>query len=238
MAYTVLQLITMAYYEAGINARDLQTAGGSQFSDGLQYFNEVLASTFIDEGIVPFYKSIELTLEDGVETQFVPNLIEAETLTFFQDGVRYSVGQTSRREYWGTPKATNVQTLPGIFRVDRTTGGSNVSVTYTADKDYPAELWGLFALEEAVLNDDLYSIYDKYYVTYLRLYTAIFLCMSYNQEVPSGVQKLFTKYDHLIRKRSAQIDLKNDIISVVSRGNSINYAQVNIGKQFTTWSRR
>lgn len=238
MAYTVIQMITNAYYESGIVGRDFQVPTGSKYNDGLIYLNEVLAKKTIDDAALPYYTQFEFNMVANQETYFIEGLTECELITFYKNEVRFPMWNAKRREYWGSAKALAVSTLPSYFTMDRTLGGSNISVTFSPEQAYPAMGWGLFALNSVTLNQDLSLIFDDYYIVYLRTELAITLCMAFNAEVPIALQTKYMQYDKAIRKRSGVIDLKNTVISTFRNNDTINYAQANIGKGMTTWNRR
>lgn len=230
MAYTVLQLLTNAYYDSGIVARDFETITGSQYNDGLSFLNDILEEKRLDDGALPYYKDFDLTFETGVEKYFIENLIEIDTIVFYLNSVRYSMANQKRRQFFGSPRAENIETLPTNWHMERTLGGSDVYIYFLPDQDYPVKVWGLFALDQVALNDDLSTMFDRYYITYLRYDLAITLCQEFNFEIPAGIQQKFMKYDKLIRKRSGVLDLQNTVISTLGGQSSLNYAQVNLGK--------
>lgn len=230
MTYPVLKLITNAYYSSGILARSLETITGEQGSDGLFFLNEILAKKRIEDGTLPFYTQHDFILTAGEQTIFIENLTECELLTFEKNSFRYAMYNQNRREYWGTPKPLGIETLPSYFTIDRVKGGSNLSVTFSPDQDYPASLWGLFALDSVTLFQDLSLTFDEYYISYLRYDLAVTLCAEFDQPVPPQLYAKLGEYDKAIRKRSGYIDLKNTSISTMGAKLTIGWGQVNIGQ--------
>ena len=241
MAVTVTDLITNSYYKSALVALDYTPLTDSQLDQGLMAFNEVLGRVLIDPAIVPYWATYTFTMVIGQETYFVPNLIDIETFVFFIDTVRYSIGKENFRNYWGSPKATDIETLPLIYSIKRTKGGSDVSVTPDPNSAYPAEIKGSFGLNGVDSSDlltDLTTIYDQYYITYLTALTAQLLCVQYGTEVPSQLRGHLLQYDTLIRKRSQPLDLTNTVISTFGGAYQPDYAQANIGLGYTTVKRR
>lgn len=233
MSVTVTRLITMAYNKAVITALNYQPLSADQLDIGLYAFNEVLARILIDPAIVPYWKSYDLTLVGGQEDYEIPYLIDVQTFVFYLNSVRYPIIPADFRQYWGSPKAVNVQTLPGYFTIKRILGGSMVSVSPSPNQDYQALIWGSFGLTEATLNQNLSETYDQYYITYLTDLTARELCVHFGVEVPQQLASHLLQYDELIRKRSQPLDLTNNVISVFNPTTDINYAFVNCGDGYT-----
>ena len=230
MSYTTLKLITNAYYSSGIVARSLQTLTGEQSTDGLFFLNEILAKKRIEDGTLPYYTQYDFTMEAGEQTTFIENLTECELVTFEKNNFRYAMYNQSRRRYWGCPKPLGIETLPSYFTMDRTLGGSNISVTFSPDQDYPATLWGLFALDSVTLLQDLSETFDDYYISYLRYDLAVTLCLEFGQPVPAPLYSKFLEYDKAIRKRSGPVDLKNTSISTLGPKLTVGWGQINIGQ--------
>ena len=234
MSYTVLQTITEALYESGIVARSFETPTGEQINDGLNFFNDVLDSKRIDEATLPYYVKYDFSAVQGQETYFIPDLIEVETFVFYLDQVRYAVSPMKRLNYFGSPRAENIQSLMTNWHIERTVGGSNLYLYFLPNEDYPCEIWGLFALDSVTLTTELSTGFDRYYINYLEYDLAIYLCQKFNVEVPQGLRARFIKYDRLIRKRSGVIDLQNRVISTLAGNSTLNYGQANFGKGWTT----
>lgn len=237
MAYTALKLITGAYYASGIRARDFETVSGSDVTDGLQFLNEIMQDDTTDYAMIPYYTKYEFDAVAGQQTYFIEDLIDVDTLVFFIDSVRYSMGRQSRKLYHGSPRAENIRSLPFNYEVDRCLGGANVNMYFLPDQDYPMELWGQFRLPVVTsLSFDLSTIFDQFYITYLRYFLAGRLCHEFNVDVPMGVTKQIAIHHKAIAKRSAPLDLTTTVISTVNGSMSLNYGQVNIGRGFTTGS--
>lgn len=237
MSYTVIELITDAFYETRIVGRSFETPTGEQYNDGLKYFNQVLGRMFIDDGALPYYIQYNFNFVIGQQTYFIPNLTEVETGVFFLDNVRYSLASMKRKQYWGSPRVENIQTLPVYYTVDRVLGGSNFSVYFFPDQNYNVQIWAQFALQNATLNQDLTQYYDQYYIDYLRYCLGIVLCGIYGVPVPEGIRELQSQYDKAIRKRSGYLDVQQIVMSTVDVSTNLNYGQVNIGRGYTAYAR-
>lgn len=234
MAYTTLQLINNAYYESGIVSRGFETVGGQQANDGLQFLNDLIADKTVENGLIPYYEEYNFNAVTGQETYFIPDLIEVETFVFYIDTVRYQTENRARREYFGSSRADNIQSLPGSWHMERCFGGANIYIYFKPNQNYPLTIWGQFRLQQVVINQDLSLTLDRFYINYLKFDLAARLCAEYNYTVPPGVAKALAKYENDISKRSGPMDLRLIKLSSLQRRGSINYGQVNLGKGWTS----
>jgi len=229
MAYTTLQLINAAYYESGIVSRGFETVSGQQANDGLGFLNDLLQDKTMDNGLIPYYEKYNFPAIAGVETYFIPDLIEVETFVFFIDTVRYQTDNRARREYFGSSRADNIQSLPGSWHMERCFGGANLYIYFKPNTNYPLEIWGQFRLNSVALNQDLSLTLDRFYITYLKFDLAARLCDEYQYSVPPGVTKTLNKLEANIKKKSGPLDMRLIKMSSLQRRGGINYGQVNLG---------
>lgn len=230
MAYTTLQLINNAYYESGIVSRGYETVDGQQATDGLEFLNDIIEDKTVDNSLIPYYLELDFAAIIGQEKYFIPNLINIDTFVFFIDTVRYQTENRGRREYFGTSRANDIQSLPGSWHLERCFGGANLYIYFLPDQNFPLTIWGQFRLTEVAINQDLSLTLDRFYINYLKYELAVRLCTEYNFSVPPGVMKQYQKYVDTIAKKSGAIDLQIVKLSSLQRRGGINYAQVNIGK--------
>lgn len=230
MAYTTLQLITNAYYESGIVSRGFETVGGQQATDGLQFLNDLLQDKTVENGLIPYYEKHNFTAVSGQEAYFIQDLIEVDTFVFYIDTVRYQTENRARREYFGSSRADNIQSLPGSWHMERCFGGANIYIYFKPNTAYPLEIWGQFRLQAVVINQDLSLTLDRFYINYLKFDLAARLCAEYNYTVPQGVAKQLAKYENDISKRSGPMDMRLTKLSSLQRRGGINWGMVNIGK--------
>lgn len=229
MAYTTLQLINNAYYESGIVSRGFETVGGQQANDGLQFLNDLIADKTVENGLIPYYEEHNFTAVTGQEKYFIENLISIDTFVFYIDTVRYQTENRARREYFGTSRADNIQSLPGSWHMERCFGGANLYIYFKPNQAFPLTIWGQFRLQEVTINQDLSLTLDRFYINYLKFDLAARLCAEYNYNVPPGVAKALANYEDTISKKSGPMDLRLTKLSSLQRRGGINYGQVNIG---------
>lgn len=231
MTMTVTSLVNQAYYASGIVSRDFSTVDGGQLNFGVQLLNDLLAEKLIDDKTIPYYKKYDLTYVVGQEKYFIENLIQIDTMTFVIDSVRYPMRPDNRRDYFGSARANDINSLPFEWHVERTLNGSDVYVYFKPQTAWVAEIWGKFGLDATTgILQDLELVYDRYYLTFLKYQLADRLCTEYNFDVPPGVAKEYYRLGKIISKKSAVLDLELACKSTLSKKTSLSYAQVNLGK--------
>jgi len=158
MAYTATQLITGAYYAAGIVSREFETVSGSQSSDGLLWLNNILAEKRVDQSMSPYETQYNFIAQIGVEKYFIPKLSQVDTIVFYLDKVRYGLTYTKRNQYFGSSRVENINSLPFEWYFERQTGGGNLYIYFKPDRQYPIEIHGSFDMEPITnLQQDLTS---------------------------------------------------------------------------------
>jgi hypothetical protein len=229
MAYTTLQLINNAYYESGIVSRGFETVSGQQANDGLLFLNDLIADKTVENGLIPYYQEYNFNAITGQEKYFIEDLISIDTFVFYIDTVRYQTENRARREYFGTSRADNIQSLPGSWHMERCFQGANLYIYFKPNQAFPLTIWGQFRLAQVVINQDLSLTLDRFYINYLRYDLAARLCAEFNYSVPPGVAKALANYEDTISKKSGPMDLRLTKLSSLQRRGGINYGQVNLG---------
>lgn len=155
MAYTAQQLITNSWFLSGIVARNLQYPTGDQITDGLQMLNDLLNFKQIETDLIPFYQYITFLAVPGQEFYFLPYVAEIETSTFNINVVRYPMVNTGRRNYFGSSRVDNIETLPFSWNYERGVGGGTLGMYFIPDQPYPIKMKAKIALTDVSLNTDL-----------------------------------------------------------------------------------
>jgi len=232
MTYTVLKLITNAYNMAGIVSRDFETVEGSQLSDGIDSLNDLLGDKTVDTGLIPYYRRHEFNGVIGQEQYDIDNLTEVSTLVFFLSGVRYQMFPVGRDNYFGSPRAENIQSLPFTYNVERIVGGSSIYMYFKPNQDYLFQIWGKFSLDEVTDQlFDLETVYDRFYIDYLKFQLCRRLCINYSYPMPDLAAEELGRLEQKINKMSGPLDFHMKTISTLNNmGYTVSYAQVNIGK--------
>lgn len=207
MAYLVRDLIADAYYLSGVVSRSFQTVTGDQTTLGLRLFNTILSNKSADSRLVPYFSEYVLTGVIGQEKYFIPNLIYAETFTFNIDNVRYPSVEVGRKDYFGTGRADDVNSLPFTWHMEKVKDGTDLYLYYKPVKEYQLKIWGKFGFDSVELTDDLETTFELWYANYLQYELAQYICDSYGVPLPVSVATNLES----IRKRSyddAPLDLK------------------------------
>lgn len=234
MTYTVLKLVTNAYNMAGIVSRDFETAEGSQLSDGIDSLNDILGDKAVDTGLIPYYKKHVFNGITGVEQYFIANLSEVSTLVFFLQQVRYQMYDIGRDNYFGSPRAENIKSLPFTYNVERQVGGSSIYMYFLPNENYVFNIWGKFALDSVTSElFDLETVYDRFYIDYLKFALCRRLCINYSYPMPDLANDELDRLEQKINKMSGPLDFTMKSLSTLdNKGFTISYAQVNIGKSW------
>lgn len=225
MTYTSTELITDAYYAAGIVSREFETVSGSQISDGLKFLNNILTEKRIDLGMVPYETKYTFTALPGVQVYFIPNLIQIDTLVFYLGDVRYSMAYTKRNQFFGTGRVENIKTLPVQWYFERKTDGGNLHIYFAPDKNYPMEIHGTFGFQPVSLNDDLRAVQTYANLGQATIYSFAFAdtaILNVGSFVVNGVDLQGTYFDigslvnyintGIIPKVQAKIDAQGNFI--------------------------
>jgi len=234
MAYTTLQLINFAYYESGIVSREFETVSGQQANDGLIFLNDLIADKTVENGLIPYYQEDGFAAVIGQEKYFIPHLFTIDTFVFYIDSVRYQTENRGRREYFGTSRADNIQSLPGSWHMERCFNGANLYIYFKPNLNFPLTIWGQFRLNSVTINQDLSLTLDRFYINFLRYELAERLCAEYRYSTPPGVAKALANYTDQISKKSGPLDLNMIKLSSLQQRGGINYAQVNLGHGWVT----
>jgi hypothetical protein len=232
MAYTTTQLITRAWYLSGVVARDEETVTGEQLTDGLNMLNALLSFKTANQRLIPYYQDYEFNGVIGQQKYFIPNLVLTETLTFVLNTVRYSMMLVQRREYFATPRANEINSLPYEYFVERTLGGSNLYMYFSPQDTYLFHLHGKFSLNDVTLGQDLSLTLDAFYIEYLRYALAEYMCQEYNITFQIQSEKKLTEFERVLIDISP-IDFTLSKLSVLQRKQSPDiYGQANIGRGY------
>lgn len=155
---TAIELITGAYYAAGVVGREFETVSGSQLADGLVWLNDVLGQKRVDMGMIAYETTYKFTAREGVERYFIPGLIKIDTIVFYLNTVRYAMQFQQRNSYFGSSRVENITSLPNSWYFEKQTGGGNLYIYFKPNQNYPIEIHGSFEIPEVKsLTQDLSS---------------------------------------------------------------------------------
>ena len=234
MAYTAQQLITKAFFIAGIVGHDFQTVTGPQLAYGLNVLNDIIDDKQIEIDMIPYMTTLyNFNSVPNQEMYFIEGLVQVETLCFFINEIRYSMSEVSRDVYFGSSRANNIESLPVTFHAERCLNGTNIFMYFYPNIAYPIQLLGLFQLSEVTFNQDLSAIYERFYINYLGYALANRLCIEYGYSIPPDVKTQLQWYQANISARSAPMDLRANNVNCFGITSTINFAQANLGGGWT-----
>lgn len=233
MVYLASALITKAYTTSGITSADIGDApDDGQIDDGLTLLNEILSEIGINGKLLPYTTQYNVAAVVGQETYLIPNLIQWQAMTFAINTVRYSLTYQGRTNYFASPRANNITSLSTDFTFERTNGGSNLSIYFLPDQNYPLTVTGLFGFNSVLLNTDMTPLCDNFYLKYLRLVLAQSLCAFNLISLPTqSAQQLQDITQTLSTMNTPDMTMKKT--SLFGTNVSINYAQANLGQGWT-----
>jgi len=232
MTYLAVDLINRSWYLSSIISRDLQTVPGSYTTEGLFLLNTLLDFAATDIEVIPYFTRYTFDMVAGQEMYFIPGLVDIELLTFDLNTVRFPMSQQQRVQYFGTGRVENIQSLPVTWHVERVTGGSNLYVYFLPNQAYTASLSGKFALTDVTLTTDMSTVYDPFYLEYLRYSLASFMCDEWDVEFAPDKKKRLMTY----RQKLAYVsppDLTIQKIGYINTQKNLNWAHVNISPGYT-----
>ena len=228
MSYTALQLITKSYYLSQIVSRGLQTVSGEQITDGLSLLNALLDVKGSDIRLIPYFQRYSFAMVNGQEEYYIPNLLSVEAITFNIGDVRFPLQKSSRRQYFGNARVDNITNLPCTWHLERELGGSRLYFYFLPGGTYTCKLSGKFGLTDVTLTTDLSTVYDLYYIEYLRFALAEYICADWGATFPDQAAMKYKE----IRKKLMDItpfDLTIQKMSYFNDRPSLDWQQVNLG---------
>lgn len=235
MAYTALQLITRALYLSQIVARQLQTPDPEQIDDGLYLLNALLDIKGSDLRLIPYYQYYTFNTVIGQEQYFIPNLLAVDTMTFNLGTVRYSIRECTRGEYFATARVDNINSLPFQYRIERQLDGADVFLYFWPSQIFVMNLWAKFGLTDVTLTTDLSTMYDSYYIEYLRYALAEYLACEWGSTFPDEAKAKYME----IRKKLMDIspaDLSIGKRSYFNHGVGMDWQQINLTEGYTNYT--
>lgn len=228
-----VELINRAYYLSGIVGRDLDQVQGSEGRDGLFWLNQLLSEKSMNGDYLPYYSHLIVPYVNGQEKYFVPGLITADPIAFNIGDVRYSMRGENRRTYWGNARADNIDSLPYQYYYERVNGGMDIYFYFKPSGITNFTVTGLTALPQVINDTDLSASLDDFYQLFLMFELAEYLCMWNQITLPPKTQQKLDQYRKTLYNMNP-MDLRVNKVSIIRAQSALNYAQINIGKAWTT----
>jgi len=228
MALLTSELISRAYYTSGVVSRDFETPTGAQVTDGLMLLNQVIVDRTVDEGTIPYTGKYEFNAIAGTSQYNIAGLIDIETLTFYIDDVRYQTQNQGRQDYFGSFRATDIESLPFNWHMERNLSGATLFLYFTPNAAYPLEIWGSFRLAVVTMFQDLSLTLDAFYTNFLQYLLSERICQFNSYQVPANVSIQLEKYYKWIGNQVNVMDLRQQKMSNLAGSVAINYGVVNL----------
>lgn len=191
--YTMLKLITNAFYLSGVRSQGFQDLSDEDTSVGIDLLNEVLAELDINTRMIPYYKEYETPAIYGQEEYFIPYLVEPSTVTFNIGTVRWSIKLFERNQYHGGFRVDGIPGLPFTGSFEKSVGGCSLYLYFLPCSDYVLKIWGKFGFQEldvSQLTENLLDVYDLWFVRYLRYSLAREICNQYKSPVSQEIERV------------------------------------------------
>jgi hypothetical protein len=233
MVSTVNELIVESYYASGIVSREFETVSGSQIAGGLKFLNAIIGDKAIQTKLLPYADKYTFNAQAGVEEYFIPNLVGIDTFVFYIQGLRYETNNQQRKQYFGSFRPTNIQSLPFNWHAERTLNGTNLFLFFIPDQNYPLEIWGNFKISSVTQFQDLSLTMEQFYINLLHYELTARLCKENNYIIPQDIKDQLQSYYDAISGQSNTIDLRMQKWSAFRKGGAINYAYVNVSGGWT-----
>ncbi len=229
MTTTATELVSRAFYLSEIVSRDLETVSGSQSSDGLRMLNDLLDEKSMTGRYIPYYGHLSSSLIKGQQKYNFPGLIEVDAITFNIGDVRYAMQKAQRREYFGSNRVDNIESLPYQYYPERVLGGTDIYLYFSPADDYELKITGKLSLLNVGPFSNLRDQIDGFYISYLTYDLAVRLCEYYSVPTPSDIQRrLQTIESQLVNVEPLDFRV-NLISSFPTRGVGM-YGQANLGR--------
>lgn len=225
------ELISRSYYTSGIVSREGETVAGQQIIDALDLLNDITAEKSANAIGIPYSTHLDLPLIQGQEDYFVEGLIESQAVTFELQGVRYTMVESSRKEYFVETRPAGVESLPYSYYSERELDGTRLYFYFLPIANITAEITGRFSLPEVLLTTDMSVVFDRFYVSYLKYELAFRICGLMGYPYSPQNEATRAKLEKKINKVTGVDTTVNKTSSFPING-SLNWADVNIGRGF------
>lgn len=232
----VRELINYAYYKSGIVSPDAETPDSRQMQDGLRLLNQLVSELNITGEFIPYIKDDKFTTVPGQETYSIQTLLNdmssIREVSLTWNNIRYYLSQATEKEYKTSPRADNISSLPYEYYIQRISeSGYNLSFYFIPDKEYTITITYKISYDELSIGQDLTQITDNFFISFLEAKLAERLCLYYNIDPPTNLDKLLFKLEKKIKNMTPP-DLISRRSGFLRNNNTINYGDVNLGKSW------
>lgn len=208
MAITAQEVAADALYESGIVARDMETPSASQIKDAIKQINYILSQEATNLGLNPYYDTYHFTAVIGEEKNFIPNLIQPETVTYTQasNNIRYPMEWLPRDKYFGSGRLNNIETYPTMWFSEPGFGGATLYVYPLPNVAYNFEIHAKFRLQMVTQFQDLSLTLEKEFIDYITHRCAQRMCAIQGFPLPDNIKALITESESYLKSLMAPPD--------------------------------
>lgn len=231
MIYPAEQLVNRSWYLSGIVSRDQETVSGDQITEGLYLLNALLDFQATDKTLIPYYKRENFTMVVGQETYYIAGLVDVETITFSLDEVRYPLTKMDRVKYWGNGRVNNIVSFPTQYYTEPVLGGMDVYIYFFPNQAYVGEISGKFALTDVTLATDLLTVYDPFYIEYMRYQLAQYMCAEWDISFSAEKTKKLQRYTKVLQNFAPK-DLVIQKTNFLNNKTGLNWGVINLSRGF------
>jgi hypothetical protein len=232
---TTQDVVSRALYISGIVARDFEIPTASQINDGIIEINNVLSQQNSNMGLNPYYDTYNFNTSIGVESYFIPNLIQPETITYELNSLRYSLTWLNRDKYFGSGRINNLETLPALWFSEPTFGGATLYVYPLPNVAYAFQMHAKFRMQFVTQFQDLSLTLDQNLIDYLTFRVAQRLCAIQGFVCPDNVKQLLNEAESYIRSLIAPPDYAMRRKSTLARQYRGGVPNPALSQMFTGW---
>jgi hypothetical protein len=183
------ELIAKSWYFSGIVARGFESVSGQELEDGLMLLNDLLAANNMLGNKFPYQSDITLNTIAGQFSYDVQGLIKITSITFKDGSLRWGMIRDSRRDFQGSTRVDDIESLPYHYHEERALNKMIVNLYFIPDKAYEINIHGLFKYPVVSLSADVSSLFEDFYITYLVYELASWICDFRDVDLPARVER-------------------------------------------------
>lgn len=223
----VTELITRAWYQSGIVAREFETVSDAETADGLMLLNRLINRSAIEPELISYQGHLEVTCVPDQEEYFVKGLVSVREMTFNDGEIRFPMARYTTKRYFSTGRVDNISSLPFHFYFERFLNGGKIYLYFLPDRNYTLNITGKVVLTELSISDNL-DAYDAWFHDYLIFLLARECCLWRKRPVPLEVNTEIERYKMLIKNVSpADLSINK---SNMFKNNTMDWAEYNLGR--------
>lgn len=223
----VTRLVQGSLTLAGVRSIGLDQASASQAADALLWLNQLLSEQGITSDEIIYIEEYIFPMVIGQEKYSIPNLAEADTVTYVLNEVRYGLDEMSLTQYKSSYRVNNVNSLPYMFYQQRTLTGTDLYFYFKPSQEFITTVNGKFQFPEVNMNTDLNLFIAPFYQTYLMYLLAARMCDWYLLNVPPGVAKTLYQLENKIKSINSY-DMSYRPTKLLSRGAFWDWPSINL----------